>query len=46
MKNLLKKIKLNRKNAPTTVETISYQNRLHEQALMWKAHAGTGYFTI
>ncbi|AGT43605.1 hypothetical protein [Treponema pedis] len=38
MKNLLKKIKINRKNTePLRVETLTYQNKLHEQTLLWKA---------
>ena len=47
MKNLLKKFKLNKKNSSaSTVESLTYQNKLYEQALYWKAHVGTTYFTL
>ncbi len=39
MKDLLKKIKINRKNSePLRVETVAYQNKLYEQTLLWKAN--------
>ena len=47
MKNLLKKFKLNKKNSSaSTVESLTYQNKFYEQALYWKAHVGTTYFTL
>ncbi|UTC64357.1 hypothetical protein E4O00_11155 [Treponema sp. OMZ 788] len=47
MKTLFKLIKSNRKNGiPQRSEILTPQDKVHEQALVWKAHVGSNYFTI
>ena len=47
MKTLLRFIKSNRKSGnPQRSELLTPQERIQEQALVWKAHVGVNYFTI
>ena len=47
MKTLLRFIKSNRKSGnPQRSELLTQQEKIQEQALVWKAHVGVNYFTI
>lgn len=47
MKTLLRFIKSNRKSGnPQRSELLAPQEKIQEQALVWKAHVGVNYFTI
>ncbi|UTC83944.1 hypothetical protein [Treponema denticola] len=47
MKALLRFIKSNRKSGnPQRSETLTPQEKIQDQAIVWKANVGKNYFTI